>query len=70
MQLFAGELTNQNREYYKVNDNNRYAANLIMKAVSFFTRPVLWASTVLGEQHCQVIPERLVASQEFFRKIP
>ena len=21
MQLFAGELTNQNREYYKVNDN-------------------------------------------------
>ena len=22
MQLFAGELTNQNREYYKVNDNN------------------------------------------------
>ena len=24
MQLFAGELTNQNREYYKVNDNGRY----------------------------------------------
>ena len=24
MQLFAGELTNQNREYYKVNDNCRY----------------------------------------------
>ena len=24
MQLFAGELTNQNREYYKVNDNNAY----------------------------------------------
>ena len=22
MQLFAGELTNQNREYYKVNDNH------------------------------------------------
>ena len=25
MQLFAGELTNQNREYYKVNDNGTYA---------------------------------------------
>ena len=25
MQLFAGELTNQNREYYKVNDNMRHA---------------------------------------------
>ena len=24
MQLFAGELTNQNREYYKVNDNEYY----------------------------------------------
>ena len=24
MQLFAGELTNQNREYYKVNDNKNY----------------------------------------------
>ena len=24
MQLFAGELTNQNREYYKVNDNLSY----------------------------------------------
>ena len=24
MQLFADELTNQNREYYKVNDNCRY----------------------------------------------
>ena len=24
MQLFADELTNQNREYYKVNGNNRY----------------------------------------------
>ena len=24
MQLFAGELTNQNREYYKVNDNINY----------------------------------------------
>ena len=24
MQLFAGELTNQNREYYKVNDNIKY----------------------------------------------
>ena len=24
MQLFAGELTNQNREYYKVNDNIIY----------------------------------------------
>ena len=24
MQLFAGELTNQNREYYKVNDNDIY----------------------------------------------
>ena len=24
MQLFAGELTNQNREYYQVNDNRRY----------------------------------------------
>ena len=23
MQLFAGELTNQNREYYKVNDNKQ-----------------------------------------------
>ena len=25
MQLFAGELTNQNREYYKVNDNIYYS---------------------------------------------
>ena len=25
MQLFAGELTNQNREYYKVNDNGIYS---------------------------------------------
>ena len=24
MQLFAGELTNQNQEYYKVNDNIQY----------------------------------------------
>ena len=24
MQLFAGKSTNQNREYYKVNDNNIY----------------------------------------------
>ena len=24
VQLFAGELTNQNREYYKVNDNSLY----------------------------------------------
>ena len=24
MQLFAGELTNQNQEYYKVNDNKPY----------------------------------------------
>ena len=24
MHLFAGELTNQNREYYKVNDNRIY----------------------------------------------
>ena len=24
MQLFAGELTNQNREYYEVNDNSIY----------------------------------------------
>ena len=24
MQLFAGELTNQNREYYEVNDNGNY----------------------------------------------
>ena len=24
MQLFAGELTKQNREYYKVNDNSSY----------------------------------------------
>ena len=24
MQLFSGELTNQNREYYKVNDNYNY----------------------------------------------
>ena len=24
MQIFADELTNQNREYYKVNDNTRY----------------------------------------------
>ena len=24
MQLFAGELTNKNREYYKVNDNKNY----------------------------------------------
>ena len=24
IKLFAGELTNQNREYYKVNDNERY----------------------------------------------
>ena len=28
MQLFAGELTNQNREYYKVNDNHDYFAEL------------------------------------------
>ena len=28
MQLFAGELTNQNREYYKVNDNNFYATKI------------------------------------------
>ena len=24
MQLFAGELTNQNREYYKVNDRTNF----------------------------------------------
>ena len=27
MQLFAGELTNQNREYYKVNDNVTYSSS-------------------------------------------
>ena len=26
MQLFAGELTNQNREYYKVNDKYMYCS--------------------------------------------
>ena len=26
---------------------------------------LLWASAVVGELHCLVIPERLVASQEF-----
>ena len=29
MQLFAGELTNQNREYYKVNDKYVYTVRLI-----------------------------------------
>ena len=28
MQLFPGELTNQNREYYKVNDNIKYLKSL------------------------------------------
>ena len=28
MQLFAGELTNQNREYYKVNDKYVYTVRL------------------------------------------
>ena len=27
---------------------------------------LLWAPAVVGEQHCLVIPERLVASQELF----
>ena len=40
MQLFAGELTNQNREYYKVNDNKNYTEDneiccLIAKTVDF-----------------------------------
>ena len=26
---------------------------------------LLWAPALVGEQHCLVIPERLVASQEF-----
>ena len=32
MQLFAGELTNQNREYYKVNDNKRYQLDFLCSA--------------------------------------
>ena len=31
MQLFAGELTNQNREYYKVNDNSNYLTKNILR---------------------------------------
>ena len=31
MQLFAGELTNQNQEYYKVNDKQYYAMFKITK---------------------------------------
>ena len=31
MQLFAGELTNQNREYYKVNDNLANYAMIVNK---------------------------------------
>ena len=27
---------------------------------------LLWASAVVGELHCSVIPERLVASQEYY----
>ena len=35
MQLFAGELTNQNREYYKVNDDNYYTKlNTAMRNIS------------------------------------
>ena len=28
---------------------------------------LLWAPAVVGEQHCLVVPERLVANQEFGR---
>ena len=37
MQLFAGELTNQNREYYKVNDNKDISlkTNLHIKLTFF-----------------------------------
>ena len=31
MQLFAGELTNQNQEYYKVNDNISYTTHQPLK---------------------------------------
>ena len=34
MQLFAGELTNQNREYYKVNDNMRYLCSTPILEIS------------------------------------
>ena len=30
MQLFAGELTNQNQEYYKVNDNMSYLHGIMI----------------------------------------
>ena len=32
MQLFAGELTNQNQEYYKVNDKIYYLSSFKMHA--------------------------------------
>ena len=31
---------------------------------------LLWAPAVVGEQHCLVIPERLVASQELYIEWP
>ena len=35
MQLFAGELTNQNREYYKVNDNNNYLRPIFITPIIY-----------------------------------
>ena len=34
MQLFAGELTNQNREYYKVNDNKQELCDSIRTVIN------------------------------------
>ena len=48
MQLFAGELTNQNREYYKVNDN----ANNTYKELNIF---LFWLIDKIPLRHATII---------------
>ena len=57
MQLFAGELTNQNREYYKVNDKIPYLKGHV-RTMSLIKKPVLW-NCVLQVQLYIFLPDNI-----------